>query len=51
MGRLLCNVLHYERCEWDQIVCQAATPAQFRAAYLEAIEWSTTLVDASRQVV
>lgn len=48
MGQLLRNVIHYERCEWDQIACHAVSPAQFRAAYLSAIEWSTGLVDASR---
>ncbi len=50
MGVLLQDVLRYERCAWDELSCPTITPAQFRAAYLEAIAWSRTLVDAGRHV-
>jgi EAL and modified HD-GYP domain-containing signal transduction protein len=44
IGDLLTAVVHYERCEWPRVHAPGLRAADFRQAYLAAIEWTQHLL-------
>lgn len=47
MGAVLAAVIRYERCEWSLVHVPGLAPADFRRAYLAAIEWTHHLLATS----
>lgn len=40
LGEVLAATEAYERCAWEELSCHGLAPADFRRAWLEAIQWA-----------